>query len=166
MANAIRNFRDLDAWQCGMDLVLLAYDLSDALPSSERYGLCAQMRRAAVSVPSNVAEGHAFRTNSKAFGRHVRIALGSLAELETQIEIGFRLKFLKATQLKSIQEAAIRTGQLLHGLLRALTVRAKQLQRSECRVRTTASKSSTRLVIRQSRRRTAKGSGAEATKRR
>jgi four helix bundle protein len=81
MSNKIRNVRDLDAWQSSMDLVILAYGVAGALPDSERYGLSAQMRRAAVSIPSNVAEGHAFRTNSRAFRRYVRIALGSLAEL-------------------------------------------------------------------------------------
>jgi four helix bundle protein len=166
MTNAIRNFRDLDAWQSGMDLVLVAYVLSDCLPDRERYGLCAQMRRAAVSIPSNVAEGHAFRTNPKAFGRHVRIALGSLAELETQVEIGFRLKFLKPVNLKTIQGTAIRTGQLLHGLLRALNMRVRQTQRSECRVRATSFRSSRPLVIRERRRRTPKASVAKATKRR
>jgi len=150
-----------------MDLVLLTYDLSTCLPSPERYGLCAQMRRAAVSIPSNVAEGHAFRTNPKAYGRHVRIALGSLAELETHVEIGFRLKFFKPANLKTIQGSAIRTGQLLHGLLRALNVRAQQGQRSECRVRTTAFRSCRPLANRHSRsQRIAKASVAKAGKRR
>jgi four helix bundle protein len=148
MANAIRSFRDLDVWRCGMDLVLLVYDLSDYLPDAERYGLRAQMRRAAVSIPSNVAEGHAFRTRPKAYTRHVRIALGSLAELETHIEIALRLKFLTAVNLKQTRGTVERTGQLLHGLLRALTLRKRHA--SECRVRRGSMRASKPIVSKRS----------------
>jgi len=164
MANAIRNFRDLDVWQSGMDLVLFTYDVTGALPDSERYGLRTQLQRAAVSIPSNIAEGHAFRTTPKAYKRHVRIALGSLAELETHVEIGVRLKFLKPANLRTIQVAAIRTGQLRHGLLRALNRRGRQAQRSECRIRTTAFRSARPLAVH--RRRRVKASVAQTTKRR
>ncbi len=167
MANAIRNFRDLDAWQSGMDLVLSTYDVTSAPPDSERYGLRTQMQRAAVSIPSNIAEGHAFRTTPKACKRHVRIALGSLAELETHIEIGLRLKFLKPANLRTIQAATIRTGQLLHGLLRALNMRGRQAPRSECRVCSTAFRSSRPLAVRHAhRRRRVKARVAKTTKRR
>ena len=153
MAGEVRNFRDLDVWQAGMDLVLVTYDLSDSLPDRERYGLCAQMRRASVSIPSNVAEGHAFRISPKGYGRHVRIALGSLAELETHIELGLRLKFWKPANVRAIQGLTIRTGQMLHGLLRALNVRARQAERSECRTRLTPVRASRPIVARHSRRR-------------
>lgn len=150
MAGAIRSFRDLDVWQSGMDLVLLAYDVSDYLPDAERYGLRAQMRRAAVSIPSNVAEGHAFRTRPKAYTRHVRIALGSLAELETHIEIALRLKFLTAVNLKQTKATVERTGQLLHGLLRALTLR--KTRQSECRVKRGNLRRSRPIAVKRSRR--------------
>src|SRR5262245_61916218 len=120
MSNRIRSFRELDVWQSGMDLVVVTYELATKLPVEERFVLAAQMRRAAVSIPSNVAEGHAFRNQPKVYRRHVRIALGTLAELETQIEVAARMKFSDAPTLERVQNHLTRTGQLLHGLLRAL----------------------------------------------
>ena len=78
-----------------MDLVVTAYELAEKLPRSERFGLGAQIRRAAVSIPSNVAEGHAAGARQR-YLNHVRIAAGSLAELDTQIDIATRLAFLSA----------------------------------------------------------------------
>jgi four helix bundle protein len=121
----IRSFRDLDTWQAGMDLVVAAYDVAGRLPASERFELGGQMRRAAVSVPSNVAEGHAFRSSAKAFARHVRIALGSIAELETCFEIAVRLHHVDEQTLTDARANLARTGQLLHGLLRSLRRRAE-----------------------------------------
>lgn len=86
----ILSFRDLDAWKAAMNLVLAAYDAAHQLPPTERFELSAQIRRAAVSIPSNVAEGQASGPGAR-YRHHVRIALGSLAELETQIEIASRL---------------------------------------------------------------------------
>ena len=150
MANAIRSFRDLDVWQCGMDLVLLVYDVSDYLPDAERFGLRSQMRRAVVSIPSNVAEGHAFRIKPKAYTRYVRIAIGSLAELETHIEIALRLKFLKVVNLRNTLRTIERTGQLLHGLLRALTLR--KTRPSQCCVQRGRARVSRRIAVKRSRR--------------
>jgi four helix bundle protein len=120
MAPRIRTFRDLEVWQAGMDLAVSIYQLTALLPNEERYGLSAQMRRAAVSVPSNVAEGHAFRTKPRAYRRHIRIALGSFAELETQIELVARLYQKDVQRTSDVVQKLTRTGQLLHGLLRAL----------------------------------------------
>jgi four helix bundle protein len=120
MAPRIRTFRDLEVWQAGMDLAVSIYQLTALLPNEERYGLSAQMRRAAVSVPSNVAEGHAFRTKPRAYRRHIRIALGSFAELETQIELVGRLYQKDVQRTSDVVQKLTRTGQLLHGLLRAL----------------------------------------------
>jgi four helix bundle protein len=103
-----------------MDLAVSVYALSAQLPSTERYGLCSQMQRAAVSVPSNVAEGHAFRTKPRAYRRHIRIALGSFAEVETQVELAARLYVKDARALDDVKKKLSRAGQLLHGLLRAL----------------------------------------------
>jgi four helix bundle protein len=88
----IQSFRDLEAWQLGMTIVELTYAVTSGFPDSERFGLCSQMRRAAVSIPSNVAEGQAVRMERWSV-RHLRIALGSLAELETQLEVAVRLRF-------------------------------------------------------------------------
>jgi four helix bundle protein len=113
-----------------MDLVVAVYDQATRLPQDERYGLAAQMRRAAVSIPSNVAEGHAFRTSPKAYRRYVLLALGSLAELDTQFELAVRLRFLREDDTARIREGATRTGQLLHGLLRALAANKTKKGRS------------------------------------
>jgi four helix bundle protein len=103
-----------------MDVVLAVYTFAANLPASERFELSAQMRRAAVSIPSNVAEGHAFRSQPRAYRRHVRIALGSLAELETQVELVKRLALADKQLARDLDAQLRRTGQLLHGLLRAL----------------------------------------------
>jgi four helix bundle protein len=120
MKNPIQSFKDLNAWQAGMDLVVEVYGLASKLPASERYALSSQMRRAVVSVPANIAEGHAFRTWPKMYRRHVRIALGSLAELETEIEVAARLDMVEQSSLSQVSEPLVRTRKLLHGLLRAL----------------------------------------------
>ena len=82
----IRSFRDLDAWQAGIRLVVSVYALVKKLPDSERFGLVSQMRRASVSVPSNVAEGQATGPGGL-YRHHVRIALGSWAEFVTHLEV-------------------------------------------------------------------------------
>ena len=89
----IISFRDLEVWRASMDLALEVYKVTTGFPTDERYGLTSQLRRAGVSVPSNIAEGHA-RKSDGAFLNHVRIALGSLAELGTQLEIATRLTYL------------------------------------------------------------------------
>src|SRR3954467_7428825 len=88
----IQNFRDLIAWQRAMDLAMLVYALTDRFPARERYGLAAQMRGAAVSIPSNIAEGHRQRTG--AYLKHLVIAMGSHGELDTQAELSIRLQFI------------------------------------------------------------------------
>jgi four helix bundle protein len=77
------NHKDLDVWKKSMNLVVLIYDITSKFPSDERFGLTSQMRRAAVSIPSNIAEGAA-RKGDKEFIQFLMIALGSLSELETQ----------------------------------------------------------------------------------
>lgn len=83
-------YSDLLVWQKAMDLVVEVYRLCQTFPSTERYGLISQMQRAAVSIPSNIAEGQA-RKSSGAFLNHLSIAAGSLAELETQLILSLRL---------------------------------------------------------------------------
>ena len=114
----IVRFRDLEVWNLAMDLVLLVYDLATALPNSERFELSSQLRRAAVSIPSNIAEGHARR--GKPYRNHVLIALGSTAEIETQIEVAVRLGFLDLQHVAPAQALLERVGQMLHGLERSL----------------------------------------------
>src|SRR6185295_19174039 len=90
---AINSFRDLRVWQAGMDLVEKVYLLTQNFPKQEVYGLTSQMQRAAVSIPSNIAEGHT-REHSKEYLHHLSMAQASLAELKTQLEIAARLKYL------------------------------------------------------------------------
>ena len=120
----IPSFRDLEVWQLGMDLVVDVYLATERLPSAERYGLTSQIRRAGVSIPSNVAEGHA-RGNDGAYLNHVRIALGSQAELGTGIELASRLGFLASVQADTLLGDIDRVRQMLHGLKRSLDRRRR-----------------------------------------
>jgi four helix bundle protein len=115
----VKMYRDLDAWQAAMALVEMIYGVTRALPSHELFGLTAQLRRAAVSIPSNIAEGACRRTTG-AYVNHVSIALGSHAEVETCFEIATRLGYLKRDETNKVASAIERTGQLLNGLLRSL----------------------------------------------
>ena len=117
--NQISSFRDLRVWQAGMSLVETIYRLTQSFPSQETYGLTSQMRRAAVSVPSNIAEGHT-REHSREFLNFISIALGSLAELQTQTEIAGRLKYLTADQVNSIIDQSVSLSRQLFSLRNAL----------------------------------------------
>jgi four helix bundle protein len=89
-AQKIESYRDLIVWQKAMDLVVVVYRLTDKYPKEEMYGITAQMRRAAISIPSNIAEGTR-RGSKKDFRQFLLIAFGSGSELETQLELGKRL---------------------------------------------------------------------------
>jgi len=120
---AIKSFRDLTVWQQGMQLVEDVYELSRLLPRDERFGLTMQMRRAAISVPLNVAEGFR-RWRRQAYCNHVSIALGSQGELETQIEISIRLKYITAARASPVMQRIEEVGKMLNGLLRSLEERS------------------------------------------
>ena len=113
----IRDHRDLEAWCVAMDAVLETYRLSADLPKQETYGLISQMRRAAVSVPSNIAEGQVW--GGRAAIRYLTTALGSTAELDTQIEVALRLEYVSADRAADLQKLIISTRRLVHGLRRA-----------------------------------------------
>ena len=93
MSKEIKNHKDLEVWKKSMDLVSNIYKITESFPNKELYGLTNQIRRAAVSIPSNIAEGAA-RNSKKEFIQFLYIALGSLSELETQIIIANRLEYL------------------------------------------------------------------------
>jgi four helix bundle protein len=116
---AISSFRDLRVWQAGMELVEQVYLLTQAFPRQESYGLASQIQRAAVSVPSNIAEGHT-REHSKEFLHHLSIAQGSLAELETQLEIAARLKYILPEQLEQVLQRTASLGKQLYALRNSL----------------------------------------------
>ncbi len=115
----MNNFRDLQAWQKAMDLVEEVDRASRGFPTDEKYGLVSQIRRAAVSVPSNIAEGHSRPTAD--FVRFLNIARGSLSEVETQMELAQRLGFI--ADITNVAEQAAETGRILNGLIRALRTR-------------------------------------------
>jgi len=100
---SFRDFRDLKAWQRAMELAEAVYAATDTLPSDERYGLRSQMRRAVVSVPSNIAEGHC-RWSDASFSQFLGYSLGSLGELATQVELCRRLGFWSQVQSEQISE--------------------------------------------------------------
>ena len=115
-----KNFRSLKVWQLGMQIVEEAYRLSRQFPKSETYGLCSQLQRAAVSVPANIAEGHAMGS-SKGFLRFLAIAQGSLAELETHLLLAERLKYASCEAVTPILGHCTEEARML----RALRTRVK-----------------------------------------
>lgn len=110
----------LIAHEKALELVVLVYNETAKLPESERYGLYSQMRRAAVSIPSNLAEGHG-RSGTVEYIRYIDIALGSLRELETQVEICRRLCFFESPELVSLMD---RVGKLFYGIRKGLKEKA------------------------------------------
>lgn len=97
----VRDFKDLRIWQQGIEIVKEIYLLSRHFPKEELFGLTSQMRRASVSIPSNIAEGH-INDHEKVFDRHLNIALGSCAELETQIIISHDLGYVPKSETENI----------------------------------------------------------------
>jgi four helix bundle protein len=120
---AERTHRDLIAWQEAMNLVEVVYRKTEGFPTREVYGLTAQIRRAAISVPSNIAEGAA-RNSSREFFQYLGIATGSLAELETQLEISMRLGYLSDGADAVIH--VHRVGRLVNALRNAFKIRRER----------------------------------------
>ena len=115
----IKSYRDLEVWRNAMTLAELCYKAIATYPQREIYGLASQIRRASVSIPSNIAEGHSRRT-LQAYLNHLSIALGSQSELETQIELSCRLKLLPKQSADEIMKVAGQVGRMLHALIRSL----------------------------------------------
>src|SRR5262245_36467463 len=118
----ISNFRDLRVWQAGMALVEQVYRLTPDFPQTEIYGLTSQLRRCAVSIPSNLAEGHT-REPNKEYLYHLSIAQGSLAELQTQLEIACRLRYNSDEHAALTFEHALSLTRQLYALRNALAKR-------------------------------------------
>lgn len=115
----MKGFRESRVWQQAMNLVQRIYLLTQMFPREEIYGLTSQIRRAVVSVPSNIAEGHT-RDHVKEYLHHLSISQGSLAELETQIEIARRLKYISSGQLQETLEDVNSLGKQLYALRNSL----------------------------------------------
>ncbi len=122
----ILSYRDLRVWQAGMDLVVNSYKITGQFPDGERYGLVTQIRRAAVSVPSNIAEGYG-RNQLGDYIRHLSISNGSLKELETQMLIANRLGFVGAQTVQQVLGQTARIGRMLAALIRKLKQRRREL---------------------------------------
>lgn len=111
--------KKLDAWKLSMDLVLDVYQVIEKFPRQEKYGLVDQIRRAVISIPSNIAEGAA-RQTKKEFSNYLHIAQGSLSELDTQVELAARLGYIDNRDQKRLDEKMQRIDKLITGLIRHL----------------------------------------------
>lgn len=112
-------FMDLEVWRTAMDLVTSIYRLSTRFPKDEMYGLTSQLRRAAVSVPSNIAEGKG-RSSDRELIQFLCHARGSLFEVETQLEIAERLTYVTKEESDPLRREATRVAQMLNGLIRSV----------------------------------------------
>lgn len=119
----IVGYRDLKVWQKAMELVLDIYRATEKFPVYELYGLSSQMRRAAVSIPSNISEGHA-RDSTGYFVSHLSFARGSVAELETQLELSIRLGYIERDAATQLLNACDEIGKMLRGLKNSVVRRS------------------------------------------
>ncbi len=119
--NVMSDYKNLEVWKLSMDLVLSVYDLTKTLPSEERYALGDQMRRAAVSIPSNIAEGQA-RGSKKEFAHFLNFSFGSLAELETQLCLCERIGYFTRVRLDATFDMIARIQKMLSKLKSSLSV--------------------------------------------
>ena len=117
-----KSYRDLIVWQKAMGLARNAYALTSGLPKSEAYGLLTQVRRAAVSIPSNIAEGHGRLTDSQ-FRHFLGNARGSLCELQTQVELAADLGYLDKQGVQALIDQGSEVARLLNGLIGSLRQR-------------------------------------------
>ena len=113
---AVQSFRDLYVWQKSMELTVNVYRLTRGFPREEAFGLTAQLRRSAVSVPSNIAEGHG-RMNPREFKRFLLIARGSICELRTQLELAGALEFADSLLVKTALKQSLEVEKMLFALL-------------------------------------------------
>ncbi|MGB0911463.1 MAG: four helix bundle protein [Nitrospirales bacterium] len=109
--------KKLDLWQCAIEVTMMVYQYTESFPEKETYGLSSQMRRAAVSVSSNIAEGAARQTR-KEFIQYLYIAQGSLSELDTQLEIVKRLRYVNDPAWSNLDENIERVDRMISGLIR------------------------------------------------
>lgn len=114
-----KSFEFLDSWRMSINLAKMIYSLTKSYPKEETYGVISQMRRAAISIPSNIAEGSS-RDSTKEFIHFIRISLGSLYELESLIILSFELKYINSDELNKARSQLQETGKLIGGLKRYL----------------------------------------------
>jgi four helix bundle protein len=116
----VKSFNELIVWQKAIDFVETIYSVTAGFPRDEIYGLTNQLRRAAVSIPSNIAEGQS-RQSTRDFLNYLSIARGSLAEVETQLVIAARLKYIKPAKNAELHESLTEVARLLRGLSKSLS---------------------------------------------
>jgi four helix bundle protein len=118
-SSKLSSYRELKVWQLGVALVTKIYKLTKDFPITERYGVTSQIQRAAVSIPANIAEGHA-RDSTKEFLHHLSFALGSLAELETLLHVANQLNYLPTWTFDELSDHCNEIGRMLRGLQKSL----------------------------------------------
>jgi four helix bundle protein len=121
----IKSYRDLRVWQEGMTLAEFSYRLTRAFPREEMFGLAAQIRRAAASIPANIAEGHG-RENTQSFIQYLRIAQGSLKELETHLQLSVRVGLIKSDEIIGPMQQCEALGKMVRLLIRSLQENARK----------------------------------------
>jgi len=119
MSDVIRNYRDLKVWQMALVFTNEIYTITKKFPDEEKYGIISQLRRASVSVPSNIAEGCA-KSSTKEFLRFIDIALGSVAEIDTQLEISYMQGYFNKDALIKLQSELKAIDSMLGGLKKSL----------------------------------------------
>jgi four helix bundle protein len=119
MTTTFKSYRDLEVWKKSMRLAKRIYQITQRFPSEERFGLTNQLRRAAVSVPSNLAEGHA-RFGPGEFSRFLSITMGSVAELETQIVMSNDLGYINSEITQELMNELDAVGRMLRGLAKSI----------------------------------------------
>jgi four helix bundle protein len=125
-SDKIRSYRDLIAWQKAMQLMLLVYEETRNFPKDEQYGLTSQIKRSAISVPSNIAEGSSRRSTAE-FLRFLNITRGSLAELETQIEAAYLLQYVAKDKHEKLLTISDELGRVIQGLYNSLQAKNTRL---------------------------------------
>jgi four helix bundle protein len=125
MKHVVNSYRNLVVWQQGMGLALTVYRLTERFPPHERYGLTSQLRRCSVSIPSNIAEGHS-RASTREYLRHISIAMGSLAERETQLILGKELGYFASTDAAEAHADCDLLGKRLRSPSKSLRTRVNR----------------------------------------
>ena len=119
MTADMKSHKDLDVWRAAIDLAREVYEVTKTFPKEEQYGLVSQMRRSAVSIASNIAEGAA-RQGTKEFVHFLYVAVGSANELDTQIEISKAIEFGEEQRLRTLQQSLEAVSKMLQGLIRSV----------------------------------------------
>ena len=122
---AIRSYRDLNVWKASMELVCEVYEVTRNFPDTERYALTSQMRRCAISIPSNIAEGWS-RNSARSFISYLNIASGSVSELLTQLEIANRIHYISQEKMASCEVKGIQISKMLYMLIKKIESRLKE----------------------------------------